>query len=264
MTEKNLSKLMGQAINDYDMIKEGDRIVVGLSGGMDSLALLILLYRRLKRIPVKYELFPAFVDNFNGESKDYNKKIESLALFVKDSMGLDMHIIHTRAVKILTDETKKKRDICFLCAQKRRTELIKYALSINCNRIALGHHMDDIVETGLMNLFYKRELSSMLPRLDLFGGKISLIRPLAYIKKIQIENFIYNLKEIPPVFGEVCPSKMIRRDLRRDKVREIIQNLSKEIPDLKKNIFASFRNPKVDYLLNVFFNPKNAGRFKRP
>ncbi len=264
MTEKNLSKLMGLAINDYEMIKGGDRIVVGLSGGMDSLALLLLLHGRLKRLPIKYELSPAFVDNFNGENEEYNKKVSVLTTFIMDKTGLDTHIIKVRTVKVLTAENSRKRDICFLCAQKRRTELIRYADKQDCNRIALGHHLDDIVETSLMNLFFKRELSTMLPRLDLFDGKISLIRPLAYVRKIQIESFIYDREEAFPVFGEVCPSQMVRRDLRRNKIRELVQELSKEIPNLKNNIFASFRNPKPDYLLDHLFHPKTSGLFKRP
>lgn len=264
MTEKNLSKLMGLAINDYEMIKDGDRIVIGLSGGIDSLALLLLLYARLDRIPIKYKLFPVFVDNFNGENSLHNERIEKLRTCVAEKTGLSMDIIKITAVKILTDENFRRRDTCFLCSRKRRTELIKYASGNECSSIALGHHMDDIVETSLMNMFYGRELSSMLPRLDIFGGKMSLIRPLCYISKPRLESFIYGREEVLPVFGEVCPSKMIRRDLRREKVRDMIKILSPKIPGFSKNIFAAFRNPKPDYLLDRFFSPKSSGLFKRP
>jgi tRNA 2-thiocytidine biosynthesis protein TtcA len=264
LKEKNLSKLMGQAINDYNMIKADDRIIIGLSGGMDSLAMLLLLHSRLARIPIKFELFPAFVDNFNGENEEHNKRISRLADFVRQETGLETHIIRVPTIRKLTGEGSLKRDTCFLCAQKRRTELLKYAFSLDCNKLALGHHKDDIIETTLMNLFYKRELSSMLPRLPLFNGKLDIIRPLAYIQKHQIESFIYERENVPPIFGEVCPSQMVRRDSRRLEVRELLKSLSGKVPNLKNNIFASFRNPKKDYLLDHCYEPKTSGTFKRP
>ena len=105
--------------------------------------------------------------------------------------------------------------------------------------------MDDIVETSLMNMFYGRELSSMLPRLNIFGGKMSIIRPLCYVSKLRIESYIFEREETLPVFGEVCPSKMIRRDLRREKMRALIKTLTPIIPGFTKNIFAAFRNPEA-------------------
>lgn len=177
MKEINLSKLMGQAINDYDMIEAGDRIIVGLSGGMDSLALLELLHSRLRRIPVKYELFPAFVDNFNGQNEEHNLRIKGIVDYISMKTGLSTHVIPINAVQKLTGEDSPKRDVCYLCARKRRTELIRYAFSQKCTKIALGHHMDDIIETTLMNLFYKRELSSMIPKLEMFNDKMYIIRP---------------------------------------------------------------------------------------
>ncbi len=264
MTEKNLSKIMGLALNDYDMINSGDRVVVGLSGGMDSLALLLLLHGRLARIPVKYELLPVFVDNYNRENNDYNSKIEKLSKCVMEKTGLSMTVIGIKAVKTLTGGKTLKRDTCFICSKKRRTELIRYASKTGSNRIALGHHLDDIVETSLMNIFYMRELSSMLPRLDIFGGKMAFIRPLCYIRKTQLESFIYSREETLPVFGEVCPARMIGRNLRRDRIRKIIGELSLQIPNFKNNVFASFRNPRAGYLLDHFFNPKTSGLFRRP
>lgn len=264
MTDKNLSKHLGQAINDYGMIQDKDKIVIGLSGGMDSLAMLFLLHSRMQRIPITYELYPAFVDNFNGENPEHRKRIERLAQCVMKHTGLETHVIPITAVNKLTDGSTKKRDTCYLCAQKRRGELIKYALEKGCNKIALGHHKDDIIETTLMNLFYKRELSSMLPRLALFDGKLEIIRPLAYLEKRHIEDYIYNREEELPIFGEVCPAKMLRKDLRRLKIRKMVTDLSAEVPQLKNNLFASFRNPKKDYLLDQFFDPKSTGRFKRP
>jgi tRNA 2-thiocytidine biosynthesis protein TtcA len=255
---------MGQAINDYDMILENDRVLAALSGGMDSIVLALLLSERLSRIPIQYELFPVLIDHFNGDNPEMNQKIEKLSDFILQKTRLTLKILRFPMVQNLTGEASphKRRDICFVCAQKRRTELIKCADALGCNRIALGHHKDDIVETILMNLFYKRELSAMLPRLDLFGGKMSIIRPMAYIQKSQIE--IYMAENKPFIIEEDCPAKILPRDERRKKVRKIIEELVQKVPHLKNNIFASFRNPKPDYLLDHFFDPKKSGLYKRP
>lgn len=264
MNEFKMLKIIGQAINDYDMIEDNDKIVVGISGGMDSIFMLLFLNKRKKYIPSNYELFPVIVDNFNGENESYNKKLLELGNFIKEETNLDLKIIPVPAVKYLTTSDRPRRDTCYLCAQKRRTELFKYANEIGAKKIALGHHKDDIIETTLMNMFYKRELSSMLPHLPLFGGKMSIIRPLAYLEKADIETFIYSYPKEIPIFGEVCPSKIVRRDFRRLEVRELLEELNEKIPNIKNNIFAAFRNPKIDYLLNFKFNPKKSGKFKRP
>lgn len=264
MSENRLSKLMGLAINDYNMLANGDRIVVGISGGMDSLALLLLMNNRLKRVPISYMMIPVIVDNFNGENPEHNYRINELKIYIDKMTGLILNIIKVNTVQKILDGNRPKRDTCYLCAQKRRNALIKFAFENKCTRIALGHHKDDIVETTLMNMLYKRELSSMVPKLTLFDGKIDIIRPLAYIQKTQIEDLIYYGGDNVPVFGEICPSKIIRRDSRRLKVRELIAKINKDIPNLKNNIFASFRNPKHDYLLDMHFDPKTSGLYKRP
>lgn len=264
MTEKNLSKLVGLAVNDYEMINPGEKILAGISGGADSIALLLLLHRRLKRIPVKYELYPVLVDNFNGENEERNLRIAGLSAYINQETGLDLQVIREPIVKKLLDNPKPSRDICFLCAQKRRHILIQEAFRCGCTRIAFGHHKDDIIVTSLMNLFYKRELSSMLPRLVLFGGKMEIIRPLAYIQKVQIEKFIYGEPSPVPVLSEACPAKFVKKDQRRQKVKEIAERLAAEIPNFKNNLFASYRNPKKDYLLDQCFKPKTSGLYKRP
>lgn len=264
MTEKNLSKLAGLAINDYGMIEPGEKLLVGISGGADSIALLLLLHRRLKRIPVQYALYPVLVDNFNGENDERNRRIDDLAAYILQETGLVLEIIREPVVQKLLDNPKPSRDICFLCAQKRRHILIQTAFREGCSRIAFGHHKDDIVVTSLMNLFYKRELSSMLPRLVLFGGKMEIIRPLAYVQKMQIEKFISGEPGPVPVLSEACPAKFVKKDHRRQQVKEIAERLAAEIPNFKNNLFASYRNPKKDYLLDQCFKPKTSGLYKRP
>ena len=264
MSEFKLLKIMGQAINDYDMLNEGDRVVVGVSGGVDSIALLLLLNKRLSYIPSKYEIFPVFVDKFNGENSAYNEKVENLSKFIKENTGLDLNVIHLPIILFLSTSSIPKRNYCYACANKRRAEILKFAKSINANKVAFAHHKDDIIQTSLMNVFYKRELSTMLPRLPIFNGAIEIIRPLSYLTKKEIEKYILCYKVEVPVIEEYCPLKIFNRNSRREEIKNLIEELEKKFPNIKNNIFAAFRNPKPDYLLNYLFNPKTTARFKRP
>ncbi len=264
MKEDNLTRIVGLAVNDYGMIQPDDDIVAGVSGGMDSIALVCLLSARLRRIPVTYRIHPVLIDLYAGASEEHTKKIEALTGFIKDRTGLETHVIRLSVVDYLVDEKGgiKVKNTCFKCAQIRRSELIKYADKNGFRKIAFGHHKDDIVETILLNLFYKRETSAMMPRLPLFEGKMEIIRPLAYLDKRRIQRYVEEIGA--PVIGEVCPAKLVKKDMRREKVRGIVEHLSKEIPNVKNNIFASLRNPQKDYMLDRFFDPKSSGLFRRP
>ena len=264
MKERTLSKLMGLAINDYGMIDDGDNIIVGISGGADSIALLMLLLERLKRIPIHYYIYPVIVDIFGGNNEKFNDYTERLKEFINNYTDIGLAIIKTDTYEHLLSETSGYRngDTCFLCSKKKRNLLFEYAFKKEYNKVALGHHKDDIVETALMNMFYMREISTMIPRLSVFDGKIDLIRPLAYIEKKSIEKYIAEINA--PVFKEYCPSNYLHRELRREKVKETVKTLSKEYKNLKNNIFASLRNPKNDYLLSVHYQPNASGIHKRP
>lgn len=252
-------KIVGQAVNDYGMIEDGDHITVGLSGGADSIALIMLLSARLKYLPIKYHLHPVLVDHDNGKNPERMRQIDDLIAIIRERTGLDSDIIRLPIVEYLHDNPK---NVCFKCAQIRRSELIKYSDAKGYRLIALGHHKDDVVETVLMNLFYKREVSAMMPRLSLFEGKFELIRPLIYLEKRQIVRYITDIG-IDPI-PEYCPAKFIKKDLRRDTVREIVKTLSRQIPGVKDNIFASLRNVHSDYLLSTHYRSRYSGRNKRP
>lgn len=264
MKEENLTKIVGLAVNDYEMMGEGDDVVAGLSGGVDSIALVCLLAARLKRIPVKYRIHPVLIDLHAGGSAEHSRNIEALTVFLRERTGLETEVINLPVTGYLVDESgrPKIKNTCFKCAQIRRSELIKYADAHGYKKIALGHHKDDVVETILMNLFYKRETSAMMPRLPLFDGKFEIVRPMVYLDKKQIRRYVEEIGA--PVVPEVCPAKLSGKELRREKVREILASLEREIPGVKNNIFASLRNPQRDYMLDRFFNPKRSGLYKRP
>ena len=265
MKEINLTKMVGQAINDYDMLREGERVLVAISGGADSTAAICLLTKRMERIPVRYEFHPVTIDPYNGQDESMNADLEALRVFLRVRTGLELEVVKMPLIEYLMENDREeidKRNICFKCAQIKRSTLIKKASEEGYTKIVLGHHKDDVTETTLMNLFYQRELSTMIPRLSLFDGKIDIIRPLVYLEKHQILEYIKDIEA--PVVGERCPAKMVKHDLRREKVRELVKMLSKEFPRMKTNLFAAMRNPKSDYLLSKNFNPKNHGMNKRP
>ncbi|MBU1869268.1 MAG: tRNA 2-thiocytidine(32) synthetase TtcA, partial [Candidatus Omnitrophica bacterium] len=155
-------------------------------------------------------------------------------------MGIEYRIKRSDALK-----QKKRKDItCFWCSWNRRKELFQLADKLKCTKVALGHHKDDIVETMLLNLFFQGEISAMAPRQELFRGKITLIRPLAYVEEYMIKRFAK--EERIPHSTCLCPNSEISN---RARMGRIISEIKKVCPDVKTNIFRSLKRIKQDYLL---------------
>jgi tRNA 2-thiocytidine biosynthesis protein TtcA len=229
-----VSKRVGKAIWDYRMLAEGDKIVVGVSGGKDSLALLYLLNYRRNFVPVKYDLLAMHIDS--GYPRSFSR---GLIKYFKQ-IGIPYHI---EKIDIL--KRTKRRDInCFWCSWNRRKALFEAANRLGYNKIALAHHKDDIVETTLLNLFFQGEISSMSPKQELFKGKITIIRPLAYIEEDEVARLAKKLKL--PVQECLCPQGAVSN---RAKVAGIIKSLQKVCPEVKTNIFRSVKRIKKEYLL---------------
>ena len=233
-TEYYISKRMGKAIQDYGMITSGDKILVAVSGGKDSLTMLRVLNDRKAFVPIKYDLLAVHVDM--GYPCQHPK---ILAEYFK-KMNIDYHI---EKIDIL--KGKSREDIsCFWCSWNRRKALFETAVRLGCTKVALGHHMDDIVETVLLNLFFRGEISTMCPKQELFKGKITIIRPLAYVQEDLIRKFAKKLDF--PHHKCACPNSVTSK---RTKIENIIKDLEKISPDIKKNIFRSVKRVKHEYLL---------------
>jgi tRNA(Ile)-lysidine synthase TilS/MesJ len=175
-----INSRVGKAINDYRLIEHGDKILVAVSGGKDSLTLLSFLAGILKWAPVKYELFAAHIKtDFHCASCTHN---EVLTEFFEKA-----------GVKYLFKEVKvldeNNRTSCFWCSWNKRKALFEAAAELGCNKIAFGHHKDDIVETILMNLILKGEIAAMNPCQSMFGGKMTIIRPLCLVEEKMIKDF---------------------------------------------------------------------------
>ena len=225
-------KKTGQAINDYQMLESGDRILVAVSGGLDSLSLLKMLVLRRIRIPIDFEIIACCVDN--GFKKKYLENLHG-------------HI-EKQGVECITQRLMvSQKDIdCFWCSWNRRKILFETARKTNCNKIALAHHLDDIIETIMLNLFAKGEISAMKPRLEMFGGKLTVIRPLSYLKKPEIKEFAAQFDF--PENNYKCPNE---GKSKRAVLKNAVNRLEKDFPYIKRNIFRALRQSRIkqDYLL---------------
>ena len=229
-----ISKRVGKAMVDYKMLADGDKILVAVSGGKDSLTLLQVLKDRQQFVPIKYKLLAVHVD------MGYPCQHPKILAKHFEKLGVNYHI---EKIDILKGKTRK--DIsCFWCSWNRRKALFTVADRLKCTKVALGHHKDDIIETILLNMFFHGEISSMNPRQELFGGKVVVIRPLAYVDEEMIVKFAKTLDF--PHHKCACPNSITSN---RTKMTEIIKDLKVICPDVKTNIFRSIKRIKKDYLL---------------
>jgi tRNA 2-thiocytidine biosynthesis protein TtcA len=219
------------------MISDGDRVLVGLSGGIDSLTLMWTLSERLKRIRVKYELYAVYIDpgfecGIGEQLTDYCK-----------SAGYRFTVEYTDfGVKAHSEENRENP--CFLCAWERRKRLFSIAETLGCSKVALGHNKDDIIETLFMNICYAGDISTMVPAQTFFNGKFTLIRPLAYVEKDTIRQFA--IEQGFPEFTNPCPSAT---NSKRQYIKGMLGQLYQSNNKIKGNIFRSLSHVKKDYLL---------------
>ncbi len=231
----SISKRMGKAIADYDMLQDNDKVIVAVSGGKDSLTLLNVMLYRQSFIPINVELLAVHIDY--GIPKFPTKRL--IEYFQEKKIR---YIVEK--IDFLKDSDIKDTN-CFWCSWNRRKALFEIADRLGFNKIALAHHMDDIVETILLNMFFNGEIGAMKPKQELFGGKITIIRPLAY----ETEELISRLAK-KEGFDDIdkfdCPNK---NNSKREMVKKIISDIKKINPAVKTNIFRSLKNIKKDYLL---------------
>lgn len=218
------------------MLQGGDRVLVAVSGGKDSLTLLHVLLYRQRFIPVKIKLVAAHVDmGIPGFS--LSKLVRHF-----QQLGVEYAVEKTDVLR-----NKQIKDIdCFWCSWNRRKALFSLARKMDFNKIAFGHHLDDIVETILLNLFFRGEVGAMRPKQVLFGGKLTVIRPLAYESEATIARFA-KAEKLSNLCRYRCPHSSISK---RAAMKKIVKMLEKENPHAKINVFRALQNIKQDYLLD--------------
>jgi tRNA 2-thiocytidine biosynthesis protein TtcA len=236
-TYKALNRAVGKALHQYDMISDGDRIIVGLSGGKDSLTLMHMLSERQARVPVRYELFavhidPGFEGGFSEPLKNYCKK-----------QGFSLRVEYTD-YGVVGHSPANRQNPCFLCSRLRRKRLFEIADELGCTKVALGHNKDDIIETLFLNIFYSGEISTMVPSQTFFEGRFTVIRPLAFAEESLIKTFARN-QEFPE-FVNPCPSAT---NSKRQQIKALLNDLYRSNNKIKGNIFRAMSNVNADYLL---------------
>lgn len=233
MTLQQLLSPFRRAVEDYNMIENGDKIAIGLSGGKDSL-LLVYLFSALKRFyDKKFEIIAINVDL--GFENSQGKNADGL-LKECEKQGVKFIKIETDIGKILFDERKEKNP-CSLCSKMRRGALINAALKENCNKLALGHHYDDMLETFFLSAFYEGRLSTFQPVTSLPNKGVKVIRPLIYVKEKNIRAFMRD----KPVLKNPCPAD---KHTQRQYVKELLQRINTDIPIAKDNIFNAITHPE--------------------
>lgn len=229
-----ISSRIGRAIADHKLIEDKDRILVAVSGGKDSMAMLHLLSERRKWAPVKYELIAMHVETDHRCAGCVHTKL--LAKFFEDN-GVKYHF------EKISVKGKDKKGSCFWCSWNRRKALFLAAKRFKCNKLALGHHKDDIIETLLLNMFYQGEISAMNPRQELFKGKLTIVRPLCYVEEEYTRRFA---KEAG------FPSQMCRcpnsQDSKRRVMKDLINTLEKDCDHVRTNLFNSISRINKEYL----------------
>ncbi|HNY64489.1 MAG TPA: ATP-binding protein [Deltaproteobacteria bacterium] len=221
----------GTAVSDYRMIGHGDRILVAVSGGKDSIVLLKVLYELNRSAPVEFELVPVHVAT--GFEKDFHR-IQDWAL---EELGVTIRVFQSGIGEILEKVADPEKSPCALCSRLRRGVLYTMAHEEGFTAIALGHHLDDIVETFLLRCFYTGQIGAMAPSRYSDDGRNRVIRPLAYCRGDLVQGYFDTLR-IAPVRNE-CPRKP---DGKREWVRNRLSELEKEHPFIKESVFSALSN----------------------
>ncbi len=242
-TEKlqmRLCRLAGQAIADYSMIEDGDKVMVCLSGGKDSYGLLDVLLALRRRAPIRFDLVAVNLDQKQpgfpaGVLPDYLTRL-----------GLPFHIETRDTYSIVKRLIPEGRTTCSLCSRLRRGHLYRVASELGATKIALGHHRDDILETLFLNLFYTGKLKAMPPKLRSKDGRHLVIRPLAYIKEEDLARYA-ELREFPIIPCDLCGSQ---ENLKRKEVKAMLRDWEQRMPGCTDSIFAALANVAPSLLLD--------------
>jgi len=244
--EARLAKKVTKAITEYNLVEDGDRIMVGLSGGKDSWALLQVLDVLRKRAPISFSLIAVTVDSgYNGYRHDLISR-------TCEARGWEYRIEHTEIGEVIEDLLESSDTPCSLCARLRRGVLYRIAKDVGATKIALGHHLDDFIETLLLNLFFAGSLKAMPARLVSDNGEHVVIRPLVYATESEAR--AYAKESQLPIIGCCCPA-CGDLSLQRQRIKRMIAELEVEHPEIKNSMIRALGNVAGRHLLDKRLHP---------
>lgn len=244
-SRKNLRRDVGRAIADYNMIEDGDLVMVCLSGGKDSYTLLDILLNLQRHAPVDFR-----IKAVNLDQKQPGFPEHVLPDYLQ-STGVDYHIIEEDTFSIVKDKTPEGKTYCSLCSRLRRGNLYSYARQIGANKIALGHHRDDIVETLFLNMFFGGTLKAMPPKLLSDDKQNILIRPLAYCSEWEISRYA-RLRKFPIIPCNLCGTQ---DNMQRQNIKAMLRDWEKQYPGRIDNIFRSIAHVAPSQLADTRLFP---------
>jgi tRNA 2-thiocytidine biosynthesis protein TtcA len=240
--ERRLLRDIGRAVGDHRLIESGDRIMVAMSGGKDSYAMCVLLRDLQARAPVRFELVAVHLDQ--GQPGYDGTPLERWLV----AEGVPHKLLHENTYAIVTDKIPEGNTYCSLCSRLRRGILYRAAGELGCNKIALGHHRDDALETLLLNLFFGGKLASMPPKLTTDDGRFEVIRPLAYAAESDIATFAEQRK-FPILPCLLCGSQ---ENAQRKQMKALLAELERKHPTLRQTMLAAMGNVNPSHL----YDPK--------
>ncbi|QKM63747.1 tRNA 2-thiocytidine(32) synthetase TtcA [Polynucleobacter antarcticus] len=238
--EKKLCRLVGQAIGDFGMIEDGDKVMVCVSGGKDSYAMLDILLKLRERAPIHFEIVAV---NLDQKQPGFSEEILPNYL---TALGVPFHIENQDTYSIVKRVITEGKTTCGLCSRLRRGILYRVADELGATKIALGHHRDDILETLMLNMFFAGKLKGMPPKLRSDDGKHIVIRPLAYVPEKLLERYAVDM-DFPIIPCNLCGSQP---NLQRGAMKEMLRDWEKKYPGRVENLFRSMHHIVPSHLMD--------------